>query len=56
VEFYLFSALYPVLLSPMLCWLTCALLCDSLLLIMSAKDKNSEFFSYFKKSRRWISC
>ena len=33
----------------MLCWLTCALLCDSVLLGMSAKDRNSEFFSYFKK-------
>jgi len=33
----------------MLCWLTCALLCDSVLLIVSAKDKNSEFFSYFEK-------
>jgi len=33
----------------MICWLTYALLCDSVLLIVSAKDKNSEFFSYFEK-------
>jgi len=31
--------------------LNCALLCDSSLLIMSAKDKNSKVFSYLKTSK-----
>jgi len=31
-----------------LCRLNCALLCDSSLLIMSAKDKKSEIFNYVK--------
>jgi len=47
-----FSALYPVtVFSHVLCRLNCTLLCDSLLLIMSAKNKNAEIFSYFKKSK-----
>jgi len=44
------SAWQPsVLFCPKLCRLNCALLCDSSLPIMSAKDKKSEVFSYFKK-------
>ena len=45
----LFPAPQPVLFSPKLCRLNCALLCDSTLPIMIAKDKKSEVFSYFKK-------
>jgi len=46
----MFSARKPsVLFSPKLYRLNCALLCDSSLLIISAKDKKSEVFSHFKK-------
>ena len=43
--FYVFST-EPVLFSPELYKLKCALLCDSSLLIMSAKDDKSDVFSY----------
>jgi len=42
-----------VLFSPKLSVLNCASLCDSSLLIMSAKDKKSEVFS---KNQMWTSC
>jgi len=48
VEKHLFSVQQPILFTPKLCMLNCALLCDSSLLI-SAKDKKSEVFSYFMK-------
>jgi len=40
------SAQSPVLFSPKLCSLNCALVCDSSLLFVSAKDK--KVFSYFE--------
>jgi len=43
----MFSALQPVLFSPALYRLNCALFCDSPLLILSANDKKSEVFRYF---------
>jgi len=49
VDKNLFSAQQPISFSPKLCRLNCALLCDSSPLIMSAKDKKSEVFSYFIK-------
>ena len=51
----MFSARLLALFSPKLYRFNCALRCDSSPLIMSAKDKTSEVFSYFK-SQRWISC
>ena len=43
-KFYVLSTVTS-LFSPKLCRLNCALFCDSSLLIMSAKDENSEVFS-----------
>jgi len=43
----MFLALLPVLFSPKLCRLNCTLPCDSLLLVVSAKDKKSDVFSCF---------
>jgi len=52
-----FSARWTsVLFSPQLFLLNCALLCDSSLLILSAKDKKSEVFSYLKKRQMLIFC
>jgi len=48
---YTFSARKSVLFSPKLCRLNYALLCDSSLLVMSAKDKKSEVFSYLIKAK-----
>jgi len=45
----MFLARQPVLFSPKLCRLNCALLGDLSLLILSAKDRNSQVFSYFQK-------
>jgi len=45
----MFSAGQPLIFSPKFCVVNCALLCDSSLLIVSAKDKKSAVFSYFKK-------
>jgi len=46
----------PVLFSPKLCRLNCALCGDLSLLILSAKDRNSQVFSYFQKNQELISC
>jgi len=50
-KIYVFSTVPSVLFSPKLFMLNCALFCDSSLLIMSAKDKKSEIFSYFNKGK-----
>jgi len=48
----MFSPQSPILFSVKLCLLNCALLCDLSLLIMSAKDKKSEVFSYCIKVKK----
>jgi len=48
---FMFSARYLVLFSPTPSKINFASLCDSSLLIMSAKDNKSDVFSSFKKAR-----
>ena len=47
----MFSTRYPVFFSPNLCRLNCGLLYDLSQIIMCAKDKKSDVFSYFKKAK-----
>jgi len=47
---YIFSMVTNLIFSKF-CKLNCALLCDSLLFIMSAKSKKSDVLSYLQKSK-----
>jgi len=49
-KFYVFSKVTS-LISPKVCRLNCALLCDASLLVMNAKDKKSGVFIFSKKTK-----